>query len=408
MIGAVTRAQPHRFQVLSAGIASLVLTVGVARFAYTPLLPLMQREAGLGIAAAAWLATINYCGYFCGAVIAALVSDLVLKDRLYRIGLVLAVLTTWMMGTSTDPLIWAISRFLAGLSGAAGLLLGTGLILHWLFRQQHRSELGIHFSGLGLGMVVCAGAAMLMHRWQLDWHAQWLAFAALGAVLLVPALAWLPRPVRSTHQAAGTPLRDAPPRTAFLRLLMGAYFCAGVGNVISTTFIVAIIDDRPVIAGSGTLVFLMIGLGATPACMLWDLIARRTGTIPALLLAAILQIAGILLPLLGTGPLPAIGGALLFGATCLGIVSLVLTMAGHYFPTRPATMMGRMTLSYALAQVVGPGATGWLATRLGNYEAGLYLAAAVMAVGAVLFGLLLPQLRPPISSMWRSRSAGSS
>ena len=36
-----------RFKVLSAGIFSLILVLGVARFAYTPLLPLMQQQAGL-------------------------------------------------------------------------------------------------------------------------------------------------------------------------------------------------------------------------------------------------------------------------------------------------------------------------------------------------------------------------
>jgi predicted MFS family arabinose efflux permease len=379
---------PNRYQVLGAGITSLILTLGVARFAYTPLLPLMQREAGLGIAEAGWLATINYLGYLSGALIASLISDLALKDRLYRGGLVLAVLTTAMMGWSSDPVVWALSRFLAGLSSAAGLLLGTGLILNWLMRHGHRSELGIHFAGIGLGIAACAAAAMLMQHWQLDWRTQWYAFTAMGCALLVPAMAWLPPPARHALGAFAPPLRDAPPSAAFLRLLMAAYFCAGVGYVVSATFIVAIVDHRPASAGSGTLVFLVIGLGSAPACILWDLIARRTGTLNALLLAAVLQIAGIVLPLVGNGPWPALCGALLFGATCTGIVSLVLTMAGRYFPTRPATMMGRMTLSYGLAQVLAPGVTGWLATRLGGYQVGLYLAAAVMVLGAILFGLL--------------------
>jgi hypothetical protein len=43
------------------------------------------------------------------------------------------------------------------------------------------------------------------------------------------------------------------------------------------------------------------------------------------------------------------------------MVSLVLTMAGRYYPTRPAKMMGKMTLSYGAAQIIGPAITGWLA-----------------------------------------------
>ncbi len=54
--------QRERFKVLCAGIFSLILVMGVARFAYTPLLPLMQQQAGLGMAEAGWLSAINYAG----------------------------------------------------------------------------------------------------------------------------------------------------------------------------------------------------------------------------------------------------------------------------------------------------------------------------------------------------------
>ncbi|MEX8494543.1 YbfB/YjiJ family MFS transporter, partial [Sphaerotilus sp.] len=73
-----------RLRVFMAGLSSLILVLGIARFAYTPLLPLMQQQAGLGVAEAGWLAAVNYAGYLSGAVLAASISDLVLKDRLYR------------------------------------------------------------------------------------------------------------------------------------------------------------------------------------------------------------------------------------------------------------------------------------------------------------------------------------
>ena len=93
-------SQRERFKVLGAGIFSLILVLGVARFAYTPLLPIMQQQAGLGLAEAGWLAALNYAGYLSGALIASLISDLVLKDRLYRIGLVVAIVSTAIKGAA--------------------------------------------------------------------------------------------------------------------------------------------------------------------------------------------------------------------------------------------------------------------------------------------------------------------
>jgi len=379
--------QTTRLKVLGAGIFSLLLALGVARFAYTPLLPLMQQQAGLGVAQAGWLAAINYAGYLSGALIASQISSLVLKDRLYRIGMVLAIVSTLVMGLTTNVWLWALSRYVAGLTSAAGMLLGTGLILNWLIRHHHRSELGIHFAGIGLGIAGCSAAVMLMHP-ALDWREQWWAFTAIGCVLLYPALAWLPPPDQTGLTASGQTMHDNPPSTLYLRVFMAAYFCAGFGYVVSATFIVAIVNQLPGLADRGNLVFLAIGLGAAPACINWDLIARRTGDLNALILAAVLQMVGILLPVLLGGLIATLFGALLFGGTFIGMVSLVLSMAGRYYPTRPAKMMGKMTLSYGVAQIIGPAITGQLALRLGSYNAGLYFAAAVMMVGTLLLLLL--------------------
>ncbi len=376
-----------RFKVLSAGIFSLILALGVARFAYTPLLPLMQHQAGLGVAAAGWLAAINYAGYLSGALIASRISSLVLKDRLYRAGMVLAVVSTLVMGLSTHVLVWAVSRYVAGLSSAAAMLLGTGLIMNWLIRHNLRSEMGIHFSGIGLGIAGCAGAVMLFTP-GLDWREQWFALTALGCVLLVPALGWLPPPDTSGLSTSGHKLQDRPPSPLYLRVFMAAYFCAGFGYVVSVTFIVAIVNQLPGLAGWGNLVFLAIGIGAAPACIGWDLMARRTGDLNALILAAVLQIFGILLPVLLPGLWTALLASVLFGASFIGMVSLVLSMAGRYYPSMPARMMGKMTLSYGAAQIMGPAITGVIGAKLGSYDAGLYVAASVMVLGTGLLFVL--------------------
>ncbi|MEW8557347.1 MAG: YbfB/YjiJ family MFS transporter [Candidatus Thiodiazotropha sp.] len=376
-------SQIGRFKVLSGGVISLILMLGIARFAYTPLLPIMLEQAGLGLSEGGWLTAVNYLGYLCGAITASLINDLVLKDRLYRIGLVVAVVSTLGMGLTDDIWLWSFYRFIGGLSSAAGLLLGSGLILNWLIRHGHRSELGIHFSGVGLGIAFGAIAVELMSH-HFDWRGQWLMLSLLGTLMLLPAWAWLPPPDRSKVTNSGKVMVDKPPSRRFLLLFMAAYFCAGAGYVVSATFIVAIIDEMPGLRGLGTWSFFILGMAAAPACILWDLVARRSGDIDALLIAFCLQTLGILLPVVVPSPMMAMAGALLFGGTFIGIVSLVLTMAGRYYPTRPAKMMGKMTIAYGIAQIVIPAITGLLAERSGSYSDGLYLAAAIMALGTLL------------------------
>ena len=379
--------QFKRMKVLFAGIFSLILVMGIARFAYTPLLPVMHEQAGLGLAHAGLLAAINYTGYLCGAFLASLINDVVVKDRLYRIGMVIAVVSTIMMGVTNNFTIWAISRFIAGLSSAAGLMLGSGLILNWLIRHNHHRELGIHFSGVGLGIAVCSAAVMEMNP-SLSWSNQWLVLSAIGFILLIPAIGWLPPPDGTGINKSGKIMIDCPPSPAFLRLFMAAYFCAGFGYVVTATFIVAIVNLLPGLEGKGNLVFLVIGLAAAPSCIAWDFIARIIGELNALVICAFFQIIGIMLPVIGGGLLGALAGAILFGGTCMGIVSLVLTMAGRYYPTRPANMMGKMTIAYGVGQIIGPAITAQIASSFGSYSAGLYIAAGVMILGSFLFFLL--------------------
>jgi MFS family permease len=100
------------------------------------------------------------------------------------------------------------------------------------------------------------------------------------------------------------------------------------------------------------------------------------------------QFTGMLIPILSPGLIWTFIGAGLFGGTFIGIVSLVLTMAGRYFPTRPAKMMGKMTLSYGLAQMAAPAAAGVLAQWSGSYHLSIIISCGIMFVGCwLIYGL---------------------
>jgi MFS family permease len=375
------------WQVITGGICGLVLTIGLARFAYTPLLPSLQAQTGLTDAAAGGLAAINYAGYMTSALAAAWIDDVRWRHRLYSGGLWMALVTVALMALSTWMPVWALARYVGGLCGATGMLLGSGLVLGWLMRQGRRPELGVHFIGLGLGIVVSAvGAWGLSQLWSV-WSDQWLAFAALGLVFLLPAWRWRP-PVPPHVVVAAQDADGATPSRRWTWTLLTSYFAAGWGFVISATFTVAIVEREPALAGQGALAWAMVGLAAMPAVFLWDRVARRWGDKRALLLAFGLQTLSVVLPAVSGSLWAALAGALGYGATFIGIVSLTLALVGRRSPHNPGKAMARLTLSYGAAQMLAPVVAGYMAQATGTFKGALWLTAGVMLAGMALLATL--------------------
>ena len=377
----------HPWQVLTGGICGLVLTIGLARFAYTPLLPSLQIQTGLTDAAAGGLAAINYAGYMSGALAATWIDDVRWRHCLYSAGLWIALVTVAAMALTTWLPAWALIRYIGGLCGATGMLLGSGLVLGWLMRQGRRPELGLYFIGLGLGIVVSAlGAWGLSQVWP-SWSDQWLAFAALGLVFFVPAWKWRP-PVPPQVAVSHDTVAGGLGSRRWTWTLLTSYFAAGWGFVISATFTVAIVEREPALVGQGPLAWAMVGMAAMPAVFIWDLVARRVGDKRALLLAFGLQTASVMLPAMSGELWAALAGAVGYGATFIGIVSMTLALVGRRAPSNPGKAMAKLTLSYGAAQMLAPVVAGYMAQTTGTFKGALWLTAGVMAAGMALLATL--------------------
>lgn len=202
----------------------------------------------------------------------------------------------------------------------------------------------------------------------------------------------MPKPAKAGSDEAQVP-DVAPPNAKWMRLMLGAYFCAGFGYVISATFIVAIAETLPELQGKGPWVWVVVGLAAIPSTFVWDRVARVTGVFEALVLAYILQIISILMAAFIDGYWANMISAVLFGGTFAGIVNLTLSIAGRQFPANPSKAMARMTLSYGVSQIAAPALAGLIAERTGTYRGSLYLAAAIMVAGVFMVWALKNKAR---------------
>ncbi|HVV24196.1 MAG TPA: YbfB/YjiJ family MFS transporter [Pseudonocardiaceae bacterium] len=364
--------------------AALAAGMGVGRFVYTPILPLMTAQAGLTAQAGAGLATANYVGYLVGALIGTLAPGTMRSPVVARGSLVLLVATLAGMPLAHGTAVWLVLRLLAGVASAVIFVVAVGSLLGHL--REHPPHLaGWAFGGIG-GGIALSGLLVLALRTVADWQSAWWASAALAALLA--AGAW-----SLTLEPAGA-ARPEPARThRWFTALFASYTLEGVGYIIAGTFLVAAIGQGWL--GSGA--WVLVGLAAIPSSALWAWLGHRWSR-PNLLLAALaLQAVGIALPALVGGVASALVAAVLFGATFVGIATVALATGAHLrFPRSVALL----TAGYSAGQIVGPLVVAPLLRH--GYHQALLLASAVVLVAAVAAGVLrvgFPAVMPVRESM---------
>jgi len=340
---------------------------------------------------AGWLAGWSYIGYLAGLFIVWLMRDFRLKDFFYRYGLFIAVVTTAAMALHDHRLVWYLSRFFAGISTAFGFMLGTGLVLKWLIHyREEKTEMGLHFAGAGLGIVVSAlvvGFSADYFLGGLDWRGQWFTLAGFGVLLSIPALLLMPIPKAEQIEAAAESDRSAEPSKKWLYLLTIAYVCAGVSNTVNITFTSLITEYIP-LKSKGTEMWLYVGLAAAPAPFIWDRIARRIGYLNSIRAAFVVNIASNMIMVASVSYAAVSISALMFGFAFMGIVSLTLTIIGNKYRYRATQVMAQLTLGYCIAQIIAPIIVGIIAEQTGNFNLALIVISGVMAIGMICLTIM--------------------
>ncbi|WP_079077104.1 YbfB/YjiJ family MFS transporter [Streptomyces sp. Root369] len=351
--------------------------MGVGRFVYTPILPLMHAQAGLSTGAGANLATANYVGYLVGALAGILAPVLVRSRAVLRASLILLTGTLAAMPLTHSTTVWSLLRLLAGVASALVFVVAAGSLLHHL--QGHPPHLaGWAFGGVG-GGIALSGLLVLVRRSAADWRTAWWAAAVLATLLA--AASWNLRPQEAPVAAPGG--SGARPRThRWFGALFVSYTLEGVGYIVAGTFLVAAVgQESPGRLGSG--VWVLVGLAAVPSSALWARLGRRWSRPGLLLTALVIQAAGIALPALVGGTAAALGSAVLFGATFIGISSLALATGAHLrFPRSVALL----TAGYSVGQILGPLVVGPVLHH--GYDRALLLAALVVLVAAAAAAVL--------------------
>jgi MFS family permease len=399
---------PRSFTPLTIAVAGLIalgVAMGIGRFAFTPLLPMMLAEGSVDFTGASLLASANYLGYLLGAVTCTFQpwiwrrcgwSGTVSGPKLVRGGLVATALLTLGMALHLPP-AWPLLRFTAGVASAVVFLYTSGFCLEQLARRGAPAMGALIFVGPGLGIIASGLAATALVQLQVPAAAGWLTFGLLAALLT--AAVWRvfggargsTAPPAAARQAATILLHERA-GAGEMGLLTLAYGLAGIGYIITATFLPVI--ARQALPGSHwlDLFWPLVGVGATLGALAASRLSPTADLRLRLAVCYLLQAAGVAASLVSPTLAGFAVGSLLLGLPFTTITFFAMQEVRRVRPQQATSFMGLLTAAYGLGQVMGPPLAAWLIARSADatqgFNTSLWIAAASLMFGAVLYVLI--------------------
>ncbi len=368
----------------ASGFCASLVGLGLARFAYTPLLPALVSAGWFDTGAAAYLGAANLAGYLCGALLGGVGPRYVAARWLLRGAMVLVTVSllacAWPLGFA-----WFFAwRLLSGIAGSITMVLAAPTILPHIPRRRHGLVGGAIFVGVGAGITLSGTLVPLLLEKGLT--QTWLGLALLSAIATTVGWGGWPSAPALQHSIPRNRPHDWPIWP--LRVVYAIYALNAFAFVAHMIFLVAFVA-RGLGQGldAGTHYWVLYGLGSIAGPVLTGRLADRIGFRDTVSLIIVVEILATGVLVLNTSDGVLAASSLAAGACTIGLVPVTLGRTRELLQHDPSAQMGAWrtaTVSFAILQATGAYLMSFLLQRTGDYQL-LY----ALAAGTLLVALLL-------------------
>lgn len=367
-----------------AGLSASLVGIGLARFAYTPLLPVLITAGWFPASQAAYLGAANLAGYLGGALCARPLARRGGAPRVLRGMMTLVTVAFFACALPLSFSWFFLWRFASGVAGGTLMVLAAPTVLPHVPPARRGLAGGAIFTGVGLGIMASGTVVPLLL--QAGLAVTWCGLGVLS--MLLTGLAWGRWP--ADEKAAATLIAAArrAPATGTLRALYVEYALNATGLVPHMVFLVDFVA-RGLGQGihAGAQYWVLFGVGAVAGPVLAGLLADRVGFGPALRLALVAQAAAVAVPVVTAAPVGLALSSVLIGAAVPGIVPLVLGRVHELVPGDPDGQRAAWsvtTMAFALGQAAGAYGLSFLFARGGRYTTLFAVGTAALTLALVI------------------------
>ncbi|MDX0543417.1 YbfB/YjiJ family MFS transporter [Sinorhizobium medicae] len=384
----MSRRVANQLTIVLAGSASLAIAMGVGRFAFTPILPMMLHDGTVDLTVAGRLATANYVGYLVGALAAMLIPKEWPQTTIIKSALLLTVVLTALMALPF-PTTWTGLRFLAGVASAIGFVFTSG----WCLAELTGSTASIGsaiFTGPGAGIAVSGLAASVMTALSFTGQGAWTTFAVMSAA--ISALIWrvFRKPGRDVEPFYVGKARTSGrvPRTE-MPMFAVAYGLAGFGYIVTATYLPVIaknaIPDSPLL----TVFWPLFGISAVVGSLLASRVRKSADARLYLIGSYLVQAAGVAMSVVWEDAVGLALSSILVGVPFTAISYFAMNEVRRIRSSHHARYMGLLTAVFAVGQIMGPPVVGAIFARQVNSDSAFALALGIASITLVVGAVIL-------------------
>ena len=387
---AANQIHPHResLHIALAGMLALSIAMGIGRFSFTPILPMMQSDGSLTLTLGGWLASSNYLGYLIGGLTARQLMRWPIVMAKSALSLVVATIV--LMGLTDHYGTWLVLRLISGAASAWVMVSVSSLCMPKLTQTPRIGSLV--YTGVGNGIsltgLVCLGLVMLGTTASTAW-------ITIGLIAMVIGLAIWPvfgekrfaQPSAELTRSPESASRSPHPasRSPQERILIWCYGISGFGYIIPATFLPAqardILGDTPLFG----LAWPVFGIASAVMVLLAGMLSARWGRIRTWMIAHLVMAIGVAIPTIWQGLSGILVAALCVGGTFVAVTLIAMQHAQAVFGLGAPIMMAKLTTAYAAGQILGP---IFISMLDGNMDLALWISAAALILSSWMLSRL--------------------
>jgi len=368
------------------GFVTLLISNGIGRFGYPPLIPALVDAGWFSVTEADYLGAGNLTGYILGSMAGTLLNKYIPSVSLIRAMLLIIVASFVFCAFPFGFVVYFIVRLIAGFAGGVIMVVTAPTIFKHTAVNRKGLIGGIIFSGVGIGIALAGTIIPLLIKQGLQ--ITWFTFGGISFVLMM--LVWKGWPDGSNEKHTPAKVKATGNKSVLwsgtIIFLVISYACNAVGFVPHTVFWVDFIS-RGLHLGieQGTRFWILLGLAAAVGPIITGYVADKIGFAKSIRISLLVKAVGVVLPLISTASWSLALSSIFVGSLALGISSLASGRTAELVShDQQKRVWSRMTVAFSITHA----GTAYLLSYLFSVSHSYYLLFEIGA-GTLLLGSIL-------------------